>query len=101
MGDNTQNVQAVPSIPLPSADLIAYRFDQSDKNFKEVNKKLDAILLQNSKFVSEDRAKEMVNEAIRPLNDTLNTYKRYFLAVFSAASVAVFTAVASLLIRTK
>ena len=96
------NMNISPSIPLPSADLINFRFDQNDKKFEEMNRKLDAILLNQSSFVPEEKVQRMIDLAvtagIKPLRDTLSSYRNWGIAIFTAA-VAVLCTVLTIMAR--
>lgn len=92
-------LEAPTTIPVPSADLINYRFDQSDKKFEEMNNKLDQILVQNSHFVSEADVQRLISNAIKPTTDTLANWRWYWRAMFTAITLALFTAVASVFIH--
>lgn len=82
------NFEAPTSIPVPSADLINYRFDQTDKKFEDMSNKLDQILVQNSHFITESEVKKLISDSIQPTKDTLNDWRWYWRAMFSAIVVA-------------
>jgi hypothetical protein len=88
-------LDAPASVSVPSADLINYRFDQSDKKFEEMNKKLDQILLQNAHFLSEAQVEKLVAEAVRPTQDAMESWRWYMRAMVSAVLIALATAIAS------
>jgi hypothetical protein len=84
-------INAPAAVPVPSSDLINYRFDQTDKRMDEMNKKLDTIMVQNARFVPEERVQQMIdatmNSALKPIRETLHTYRNWALAIFSSAVV--------------
>ena len=92
-------LEAPATNTVPSADLINYLFDQTDKRFDEMNKKLDAIFSQNAHFVTEDRVREIVRDAIKPTEDALGSYRWYWRSLVVAVILSIFTAVASLIVR--
>lgn len=89
-------LEAPPMVAVPSADLINYRFDQTDKRFDEMKVKLDAIFAQNAHFVDETRVREIVREIVKPTEDTLSGYRWYWRTLVAAVILAVATAVVSL-----
>jgi hypothetical protein len=95
------NLEAPTSIAVPSADLINYRFDQTDERFKEMNTKLDAILTQNSHFITEDRTAKMIKEAVDPINTTLLTYRWWYRTLLATVMLAFLTALFGLIHGTK
>jgi hypothetical protein len=88
-----QPFTAPTSVSVPSSDLINYRFDQSDKRFEEMGRKLDTLLLQNAHFLDEDAVKSLVRDTVKPINDQLASYRWYLRACFSAAVLAFCSAV--------
>lgn len=87
------NLEAPTSIPVPSADLINYRFDQAEKRLEDMNTKLDTILIRNAHFMTEEQIDKKIAECVDPIEKTLSTYRWYIRAVFSAALLAILTAV--------
>lgn len=85
--------EAPATIPVPSADLINYRFDQSDKKFEEMNNKLDQILIQNSHFVEQAEVQRMIDATLKPTQDTLTNWRWYWRALFTAMVIASGTAI--------
>lgn len=96
-----QDFQAPTSVSVPSADLINYRFDQSDKKFDEMGEKLDRILVQNAHFVSESDTKQLITEALKPYKESITNYRWYLRALFVAFVTALGTAIAGLFINTR
>lgn len=88
----TPTLDAPLSVNVPSADLINYRFDQSDKKFEEMGNKLDVLLTQNSHFLDDIHVKALIEDTVKPLRDQLSSYRWYFRACFSATILAVITA---------
>jgi len=81
-------LNAPTAVAVPSADLINYRFDQTDKRFEDMGNKLDQLLMQNTHFLDEDQVKRLVSDTVRPINDQLASYRWYLRACFSAAILA-------------
>lgn len=54
------DTKTVAAIPLPSADLINYRFDQNDRQFEKLNKKLDDM---TTNFVTQAYITELKSES--------------------------------------
>jgi hypothetical protein len=95
----TAKLEAPPMISVPSADLINYRFDITEKRFDEMTRKLDAIFAQNAHFVDESRVREIVKEVIKPTEDTLGGYRWYWRTLVAAVILAIATAVGGILIK--
>src|SRR5215469_10739603 len=93
-----QTVTSAPAtVTLPSADLINFRFNKIDENqldtnrvLAETNKKLDKIMVQNARLITEERAQQLINDATNPIYNTINGYRNWAVAVFTA-SVGIFT----------
>ena len=83
-----EQLTAPTSVAVPSADLINYRFDQSDKRFEEMGGKLDQLLMQNTHFLDEVQVRQLVKDTVKPFSDQLSTYRWYLRACFSAAVLA-------------
>jgi hypothetical protein len=94
-----QSPRVPASIPVPSADLINYRFDQSDKRFDDMSNKLDQILMQNANFVTEQQVQKLIDNSLQATNDTLNSWRWYLRALVSATLLALATAIFNLLTR--
>lgn len=90
-----------PTIPLPSADLINYRFDQADKRFEEMNRKLDTLLFQNSQFITEDKVQTMIDFTLKPINHTLDSYRRAITLTISGILVSLSTTIIGVWLRLK
>jgi len=56
---------ATATVPLPSADLITYRFDQTDKKFEELFVRLDSL---SKNFVTKEEF-EAVKRSVDVLNE--------------------------------
>lgn len=95
----TAKLEAPPMISVPSADLINYRFDMTDRRFDEMTKKLDAIYAQNAHFVDETRVREIVKEVVKPTEDTLSGYRWYWRTLVGAVILAIATGVASFILK--
>jgi hypothetical protein len=87
------------TIPVPSADLINYRFDEADKKFATMSNKLDQILLQNSQFVTESHVEKMIDDATQPFKDTIANYRWYWRTVFTAMLLCMGGVIAALIQR--
>lgn len=97
MADKTPAV--VPSVQMPSADLINYRFDQLDKSNAEV-KLLIASL--GDTFASKEEVKagdDAAQEKIVAINKRLDNWARVLWAVVSAALLALATSIANFFIK--
>lgn len=92
-------LEAPTTISVPSADLINYRFDVTDQKFREMNTKLDTILMQTAHFVSEDQVSKMITEALAPTKETITTWRWYWRAIVSAVLLALAAAIASIFIH--
>ena len=57
--NDTANTKTVATVPLPSADLINYRFDQADRQFDKLNKKLDDM---TTNFVTSAYVAQLVSD---------------------------------------
>lgn len=95
----TPSLEAPTTVNVPSADLINYRFDQTDKKFEDVGTKLDQILIQNQHFVTEDRVAAMIADSLRPIHQTFEIHRWYWRAIFTATLLALGTAVANLILK--
>jgi hypothetical protein len=95
----TAKLEAPPMVSVPSSDLINYRFDQTDRRFDEMTKKLDAIFAQNAHFVDESRVREIVKELIKPTEDTLGGYRWYWRTLVAAVILAIATAIIGFIMR--
>lgn len=101
---------AIPAIPVPSADLINYRFDQNDKALKEMkdestkrfdalNTKLDDI---TTTFLTKEEAhslKEEHDKDIRAIWKKFDDQRWYWRAIVTAVLLCFATAVAELLTK--
>jgi len=95
----TQTLDAPATVTVPSADLINYRFDITDKRFEEMSNKLDTLLLQNTHFLTDEQVKRVVGETVSPIQDRLDSYRWYVRASFSAAILAFLTTLATLVFK--
>lgn len=86
MADKPPQVQ--PTISMPSADLITYRFDQTDKKVEEL--KL---------LVTTMTATFATNERVGELEKRLDNYTWYWRAVFSGLIIALSGLVVALIQR--
>lgn len=90
-------LDAPVSVSVPSSDLINYRFDQADKRFAEMGDKLDALLLQNTHFLTDDQVRRLVGDSLKPVQDRLDSYRWYVRASFSAAVISFLSVIALIL----
>lgn len=95
---------------MPSADLLNYRFDQVDQNFKEVKEQLAALV---SNFITKEEAQMLKDErdakiealriehgnALKALTDRLDTQRWYWRAIVTAVLFALAASLGSLFIR--
>lgn len=91
--------QPVAAIPLPSADLITYRFDQTDKRFDELNETLKDFA---GTFMTKEEIMSLKAQHDKDISDIWDKFadlRWYWRVLFSSALLAVATAVAALMIR--
>lgn len=76
-------IEIPASVPMPSADLINFRFDQQDKKFDELNAKLDALTIG---FLTKEEARNLKEEHdkdISALWKKFDDQRWYWRAVFT------------------
>lgn len=90
---NKSSSSAVASIPLPSADLINYRFDQNDLQFEKLNKKLDDM---TTNFVTQAYVAKLKADADekhqnlqKQLDDIRSSAKWWVGTIIAAAGIVV------------
>lgn len=93
---NAKEPRIVPSVQMPSADLINFRFDQNDKNVAELKEMVGGL---TNNFLTKDEAqmlKEERDAAISSVNQRLDNFVWYWRALIVAVLTALATAVAGL-----
>jgi hypothetical protein len=97
---NSPQVQGVtPTVALPSADLITYRFDQIDKSMSAMNVKLD--LLTNN-FITRKEADLLVkqgDEVAKEMSKRIDKMQTFSNAIIVAVIGALTMSIASVLIH--
>lgn len=91
--------EVVPSVQMPSADLINFRFDQTDRQFDELKNTLTKL---TNNFVTREEAQALREERdgrIAEITRRLDSYRWYMRSIISAVLLALFTATASLLLH--
>lgn len=95
---NPLTTNAVPTIPLPSADLIVYRFDQTDRRMDGLNLKVDdgfnSLGSKLDNMVHIFATKEELNE----ITKRLDNWQWYWRALISAVLIALATSIVSVII---
>lgn len=92
MDQSVKTDNIVTSIPLPSADLITYRFDQTDKKFDDLNLKLDKL---TNNFASKEELQYVKEEA----DKTFANYRWYWRSIFTALLLCIGGIIAALIER--
>lgn len=102
--------RVVPTVPMPSADLINFRFDQQDKSIKELkadNKQnFDALsnkldMLTNT-FITKEEARVLKEERdakFREIDKKFSSYQWYWRAAVVAILSAISMAAAGLIAK--
>lgn len=91
--------KVVPSVQMPSADLINFRFDQNDKNVAELKEMVGKL---TTNFLTKEEAQVLKDErdsAINAVNKRLDNWQWYWRALVSAALLALGTAIAGIVIN--